>query len=422
MVHGMQKENKEKLEDDQELFLKTTCCICYEKYAVEVKLKCNHKFCSSCMTKLFLGASKEVNALQCPYCRKDLSSNILEYEFTLHDNLAELSTKIIQNVFPMLPLCSNVKIDDIENWLKYDIDVNYVNVYTALTSAAIKSNLNILEALITKGANVESLSMFGHTPLMLAAQTGNVEIVKALLQKKAEVNVQKNDGLSALHLASVNSLEIVEILLENGANVDIISKIYGTPIIQAAIYGRLEVVQHLIEKKAHINLSVINGPTPLIAAAEKGHFEIVRVLLQNNANINAQMNGGLSALHVASMNINGCLKIVEILLDNGANVDIISEVYGTPIFLAAMFGYLNIVQYLIEKKADINLSTINGTTPLMAAAEKGHFEIVKALVKSNPELPVTKQRSDGESALSLAELNGHSLVTEFLCEIAYEQM
>ena len=125
-----------------------------------------------------------------------------------------------------------------------------------------------------------------------------------------------------------------------------------------------------------------------------------------------QING-LSALHAATNNI----KIVEILIENGANVDIISETYGTPICHAARLGQLDVVQYLIEKKADINLSTTNGTTPLMSAAKQGHFEIVKALVKSNPELLVTKQRSDGHSALSLAELNGHSLITEFLCEI-----
>jgi len=184
MVHGMQEENQGKLEDDQELFLKTTCCICYEKFAVEVKTKCNHKFCSICMAKIYHGAFKDANVLQCPYCRGDLPNNILQYEFTLHKNLAELNTKTIQNVFPMLPLCSNVTIDDIENWLKYDIDVNYMNLFTALTSAAIKSDLNVLELLITKGANVESLSMFGQTPLMVAANNGHVEIIEALLKQK----------------------------------------------------------------------------------------------------------------------------------------------------------------------------------------------------------------------------------------------
>jgi hypothetical protein len=154
-----------------------------------------------------------------------------------------------------------------------------------------------------------------------------------------------------------------------------------------------------------------------LIVTQTGNVEIVKALLQKTATVNLQTSSGISALHFAIRNI----EIVEILIANGANVDIISEVYGTPIFLAAMFGYLNIVQYLIEKKADINLSAINGPTPLIAAAEKGHFEIVKALVKSNPELLVTKQRSDGESALSLAELNGHSLITEFLYEIIDEQ-
>ena len=235
------------------------------------------------MAKIYHGAFNNGYVLQCPYCRGGLSDEILQYEFTLHKTLAKLSTETIQNVFPILPLCSNVTIDDIENWLEYDIDVNYMNIFTALASAAFKGNLNVFEALITKGANVESLSMFGQPPLIVAVHQGNFEIVRALLQKKANVNVQRNDGLSALHLASMNfngSLDIVDILIENGANVDIISENFGTPIAHAAIFGHLEVVQYLIEKKADIDLSAINGPTPLMAAAQQEHFEIVKVLLQ----------------------------------------------------------------------------------------------------------------------------------------------
>jgi len=129
------------------------------------------------------------------------------------------------------------------------------------------------------------------------------------------------------------------------------------------------------------------------------------------------MNHGSSALHLATANI----KIVEILIEHGANINIRSEGYGTPIYLAAELGQLDTVQHLIKQKADINVATTNGKTPLMQAAQQGHFEIVKELLKANPELPVLQQRIDGESALSLAESNGHTLITEFLCELANVQ-
>jgi ankyrin repeat protein len=314
-------------------------------------------------------------------------------------------------------------IEIVEILIENGANVNMISeTYgTPILQAAIYGHLEVVQYLIEKKADINLSTNNGKTPLMSAVEQGHFEIVKALLQKTATVNLQTNSGLSALHLA-IRNIEIVEILIENGANVDIISEILGAPITQAARLGHLDVVQHLIEKKADINLSTINGPTPLMSAAGNGQFEIVKALLQKKAKVNAQTYGGLSALHFAVMNIDGSREIVEILIENGANVNIISEIHGTPIIQAVRLEKLGMVQHLIEKKADINLSTINGETPLMAAAEKGYFEIVKALVKSNPLLPVTKQRSDGRSALSLAELNGHSLITEFLCEIAYEQM
>jgi len=541
------------VEIEEELYWKTTCCICYEKFAVEVKTKCNHKFCSSCVTQIYHGARNDGKALQCPYCRGDLTNEILDYEFTLHNNLAELSTDTIQNTLPTLTLCSNVTIDDVSKWLECPgIDINHMNVFTALTSAATKGNLDVLNVLIANGADVESTTMVGETPLMMAALYGHVDIIKVLLKKKAKVdklnlhgcsalhlaskignveiiqllidsgeildldtlvNAQTNDGLSALHLATSN-ITIVEILIEHEANVNLKSDSYGTPIFMAAGLGHLDVVQYLIKKKAEINLTTTNGTTLLMTAASRGYFEIVKALLGEKAEVNAQTRHGLSALHLATANINIVkmlieheanvnlkseingtpifmaaglghldvvqylikkkadinitttngetplmyavnpenfeivkvllrekaevnaqtndglsallvatynIAIVEILIEHGANIDIKSDIYGTPIYEAARSGHLDVVQYLIEKKADINVSTTNGGTPLMVAAEKGHFEIVKELQKANPKFPILKQRSDGQSALSLAELNGHTLITEFLCEIKDKQ-
>jgi len=514
----MHEENTEKVEKDEELFWKTTCCICYGKFTVEVKTKCNHKFCSCCVTQIYHDARNDGKALQCPCCRGDLNNEVLEYQFTLHNNLAELSTGTIQNAFPMLPLCSNVTIDDILKWLECGIDVNYMNVFTALTSAATKGNLNVLNVLITNGANVESSTMFGQTPLMAAALYGHVDIIDALLKQKAEVNTkdlhgcsalhyasnignvaimklliksgknldidtQTNQGLSALLLTSTSygDLESMKLLIANGANVHKVSVEYGTPLHQVAAHGHLNKFKYLIsETTIDINSPTPAGTTPLMLAIKEKQFELVKALLQEKAQVNAQRNDGLSALHFATASI----KIFEILIEHGANINLKSDIYGTPMTRAAILGHLDVVKYLIEKKADINVKTATGETPLMAAAEHGYFEIVKALLqekaevnpqmndgssalhfaasqghfeivkallekkanvnaktnkgsyalhfaaqlghfeivkelqKAKPELPVLKQRSDGQSALSLAELNGHTLIAEFLCEIA----
>jgi len=351
MVQGMNKENSEKVLDDEK---EIPCCICFEKIAVEVKTKCNHKFCSSCMSTHFFGPQNDRRVPQCPYCRTDLAYGFLGCKFTLEQkNLAELSAKNIQNTFPTVPLCSNVTIDDVLKWLECPgIDIDHMNGITALTSAAIKGNLDVLNVLIKYDANLESTSMFEQTPLMLAEAYGHVELVEALLQAKAKVNAQNNGGFSALHYATAN-ITIVDLLFEYGANINIKSISYVTPIFTAASFKRLErldVVEYLIEKKVDINVTTKFGQTPLMAAARNGHFGIVQALLQEKAEVNAQMIDGFSALHFA--------------------------------------------------------------------AESGHLKIVQELLKQNPRHSVLKQTSDGRSALSLAKSYGHTLITKLLYEIS----
>jgi len=339
------------VEIEEELYWKTTCCICYEKFAVEVKTKCNHKFCSSCVTQIYHGARNDGKALQCPYCRGDLTNEILDYEFTLHNNLAELSTDTIQNTFPTLTLCSNVTIDDVLKWLECPgIDINHMNVFTALTSAATKGNLDVLNVLIANGADVESTTMVGETPLMMAASYGHVELVEALLQAKAKVNAQNNGGFSALHYATAN-ITIVDLLFEYGANINIKSISYVTPIFTAASFKRLErldVVEFLIEKKVDINVTTKFGQTPLMAAARNGHFGIVQALLQEKAEVNAQMIDGFSALHFAAES--GHLKIVQELLKQNPRHSVLKQTSDgrSALSLAKSYGHTLITKLLYE--------------------------------------------------------------------------
>jgi len=316
---------------------------------------------------------------------------------------------------------SNIAI--VEILIEHEANVNLKSEAngTPIFMAAGLGHFDVVQYLIKKKAEINLTTTNGTTPLMTAASRGYFEIVKALLGEKAEVNAQingeLNNGLSALHLATAN-IKIVEILYEHGANIDIKSDSYGTPFTRAVILEHFDVVEYLIKKKADINATTPDtGATPLMNAVKQENFEIIKALLREKAEVNAQMNHGLSALHLATANI----TIVEMLIEHGANVNMKSEFQGTPIYTAARSGHLDVVQYLIEKKADINVTTLYGGTPLMVAAEQGHFEIVKELQKANSKFPILKQRSDGQSALSLAELNGHTVITEFLCEIKDEQ-
>jgi len=85
---------------------------------------------------------------------------------------------------------------------------------------------------------------------------------------------------------------------------------------QACILGHLEVVKLLLNKGADVNIQDDLGVTPLHHACYKGHIVIVQVLLDFGASCNITSNYSETSLHKACKL--GYIEIIEILLDHGA--------------------------------------------------------------------------------------------------------
>jgi len=175
-----------------------------------------------------------------------------------------------------------------------------------LLQAAKEGNLQNVQILLDKGANVNSKDNYGYPALYFAAQNGHTEIVKIMLKKGAEVNTKTIDGVTALWIAASNGhIEVVKSLLEKNAEVNNVkrSKIdNATALMQAALSGHTEIVKLLLEKGADVNAKTNDGVTALIMASQKGHIEIVKSLLEKGADINVKDNDGETAIEVARKN------------------------------------------------------------------------------------------------------------------------
>ncbi|MGA2775841.1 MAG: ankyrin repeat domain-containing protein, partial [Candidatus Omnitrophota bacterium] len=89
---------------------------------------------------------------------------------------------------------------------------------TALIFAATNGNKEIVELLLSKGADVNAKANNGETALMSTAETNKKEIVKLLLSKGADVNIKSDIGETALSKAELrNHSDIVELLRQAGA-------------------------------------------------------------------------------------------------------------------------------------------------------------------------------------------------------------
>jgi ankyrin repeat protein len=104
--------------------------------------------------------------------------------------------------------------------------------------------------------------------IWLSARLGNIEAVKQHLAAGTDVNAKGVAGWTALHHAAYDGhKEVVELLIANGADVNVRSRERGsTPLHHAALLGHNQVIELLIAKGADVNAKDDNGDTPLDTA------------------------------------------------------------------------------------------------------------------------------------------------------------
>lgn len=230
------------------------------------------------------------------------------------------------------------------------------------------------------------------------------------------INARSEDKKTFLHYAAEGGdVRIVELLIENKANVDTRDRIDSRPLHLAAKHGHLSVVSTLISKKVDVNAKTSPefAYTPLHFAAQNGHLDIVGVLLGKNAEINSQTTMGFTPLHLASLK--GYLEIVESLLNNGADINMATSEKYTALHFAVKNNHFAVVDLLLNRGAYINSPDNKNFAPLHWAALNGSENIINCLLK-NPNVNIEIESTEGKTPLHLAQEKGHSHVIAVLAE------
>ncbi|KAL1616289.1 hypothetical protein SLS56_011474 [Neofusicoccum ribis] len=223
------------------------------------------------------------------------------------------------------------------------------------------------------------------TPLYYATRCGNLEVVKLLLEKRAKVNSKsKRYGTALTVAAHKRHVPIVGTLIATGADVNINGK-FGTALHAAASSGCEGSAALILEqKKLWLNEHGDRFGTALHSAAYNGHDRIVEMLLDKGFDVNNMSRSYGSPLAAAAA---GCFesidsepfkKTFQILLNYGANVNARGGMHETALHAAARFGHSDLVEMLLDNGATVDMPSPLGT-PYHVASDNRNLEVMEIL-------------------------------------------
>ena len=199
---------------------------------------------------------------------------------------------------PLFVACETNNLDMLIEALKTQaVDtLSPIQSLTPLMVAANRGAINLVNHLISVGANINSQSEGGFTPLILAIVGYNemnaikklekddsnpsMFVIKKLIESGADVNLATYGGNTAIQEAALQgNVEIAKILIDNGADIHAVNKWNETPLFICGLKnGSAELAQLLIDRGADISASDIDGNTVLDMAKQTGNEAVIKVL------------------------------------------------------------------------------------------------------------------------------------------------
>ena len=253
-----------------------------------------------------------------------------------------------------------------------------------------------------------------NTLLHVACQNGHLEIVQYLVQNGAEVNARNNQKDTPLALACPGRhTDIVKFLMQNGANIDTVNQEGDSPLAIACKHGSLSIVEHLVKNEAKLDtLNLTRGNSPLAIACKEGHKNTVICLVKNDANRDSKNHDRNSPLALACLGKH--IDIIKILLKEKAKPNTKNNDGNSPLALACQKGYKEIVEILLQEGANPDTINKEGNSPLAIACEKGDKEIVEILLQKNIN-PNTVNKA-GDTPLIIATLQDDKDIVQLLLD------
>jgi ankyrin repeat protein len=246
-----------------------------------------------------------------------------------------------------------------------------------------------------KGADLDAVDQDGNNILILAAEKNNLKCINFLTQGSLVKLIHKNNkGNSALKAASgLGYNEVVNRLLEKGADVELSDNMGHTALMKAACAGHKDIVKMLLEAGAKRDVVGKDGTTIKACAAASKNPEIIALI--ENKKPHEKFLEDLNQNKPIDFN-----QLKSLIKNKDIGIDSLNQKGESILVVAVNQKNIEVVKFLLEKGANVHLADNTGHTALMKAACVGHKDIVKILAGAGAHADV--KGSDGSTVKACA--------------------
>jgi len=273
--------------------------------------------------------------------------------------------------------------------------------------------------------------------LYIASRRGKLDVVQRLLDLGADIDAKSANGSTALFAASRRGhVHVANFLLDRHADIDALNNYNDSALYLACLFANVEATRVLLARGANVDL----GKPPILTACRLPHqneqakmdmstlwarrLQVVRLLADHNASLNVIDAKGRTAIMEASRSNQPA--IIELLCDRHVDVNVLKNDNKSALYLACYWANVEATRVLFVRGANVDL----GKPPILAACMLPHedeqakmdmstlwarrLQVVRLLADHNANLNVIDAR--GRTAIMEAGRNNQAAIIELLCD------